>query len=213
MSVSFYDKALLDKIKYWTSKTDLHVYGPSESTRLFETMGDISNDSPVKLPLVVLSHRGGYTIDNPNKKPLTFDAVKVEHDESTGAFKQLNGVPITIPYQIDVYTKYFEDTDMYIRNFVFNIINYPSFQVVIPFSKVDYVHNAKMRLASNVMDNSDIPELLIKGEFFRMSLEIDVDDAYLWDVKSRSPVFLSLDAIDIQKYPNGNEVDFIEESI
>lgn len=212
MSISIYDKALLEKVKYWTSTTDMHVYGPGDSTRLFETIGDLSEDAPIKLPIVVVSHRGGYTIDNPNKTPLTFDAKIISRDKETRVVAQLNAVPITIPYQLDVYTKYQKDTSEYIRNFVFNIVNYPVFKVVVPYGGMDYSHNAKMRLANVIEDNSDIPERLIKGQFSRMSLQIDVDDAYLWDVKKREPVSISFDGIRAQGLTDDPD-DFIEENI
>lgn len=35
MSVSLYDTALLDKLKYWTEDTDIHIYSTDETKRLF----------------------------------------------------------------------------------------------------------------------------------------------------------------------------------
>jgi len=40
-------------------------------------------------------------------------------------------------------------------------------------------------LANDVEDNSDIAERLISGQFSRLTLQINIDDAYLFDVKVR----------------------------
>ena len=39
MAVYFYDIALLNKLRYWTNKTNLAIYGPDESKRFFELIG------------------------------------------------------------------------------------------------------------------------------------------------------------------------------
>jgi len=31
MALYFYDTALLEKLRFWTKKTNLHVYGPDET--------------------------------------------------------------------------------------------------------------------------------------------------------------------------------------
>ena len=67
--VNLYDEALLAKLNRWTEKTELHVYGPEETRRMLEVIADNTNDKPIKLPIVCLRRKGGYTILNINKKP------------------------------------------------------------------------------------------------------------------------------------------------
>ena len=47
MALYFYDTALINKLRYWTDKTDLHIYGPDETRRLFEVIGDTTRDSKI----------------------------------------------------------------------------------------------------------------------------------------------------------------------
>ena len=47
MALYFYDTALLSKLRYWTDRTQLHIYGPDDTKRLFETIADETNDSPI----------------------------------------------------------------------------------------------------------------------------------------------------------------------
>ena len=105
----------------------------------------------------------------------------------------MNAIPVSIQYQLDVYTRYFEEADEYMRNIVFNIINFPKLTIRIPYQDEQREHDANVRLLSEVEDNSDIPERLIPGQFTRLSLSLYIDDAYLWDVRTRNNL-----AIDFQ---------------
>jgi len=183
MSVGLYDDAFVAKLKAWTEGTAVTVVNPSDSRRLLETIADTTNDDPIKLPLISLKRPGGFTILNTGKRPLSFDGATLDANHERAS--QLNGIPISIPYQLDIYTRYQKEADEYIRNLVFNIINYPKLDIVIPYNNENYVHHSNIRLAGQVDDNSDIPERLISGQFVRMSMRIDIDDAYLFDIRYR----------------------------
>lgn len=183
MSVKLYDDAFISKLQNWTKDTAVSITGPNESRRLFEVIADNSNDKPIKLPLIALRRVGGFSILNTGKRPLSFDGATLDANYEKAS--QLNGIPISIPYQLDVYTRYQNEADEYIRNLVFNIINYPKLDIVIPYNNENYTHHSNIRLAGEVEDNSDIPERLISGQFVRYSMRIDIDDAYLFDVRYR----------------------------
>ena len=53
MSVSLYDKALLDKLKNWVKDSSIKITGPEETRRLFEYTADRNNDKPITLPLII----------------------------------------------------------------------------------------------------------------------------------------------------------------
>lgn len=190
MSVGLYDDAFLKKLQAWTKDTAVTIVSPSDSRRLFETIVDNTNDKPIQLPLISLKRPGGFTILNTGKRPLTFDGATIDATHERAS--QLNAIPISIPYQLDVYTRYQQEADEYIRNLVFNIINYPKLDIVIPYNNENYVHHSNIRLAGEVDDNSDIPERLISGQFVRMSMRIDIDDAYLFDVRYRDVYAIEL---------------------
>lgn len=185
MSVNLYDKAFIEKLRGWTRNTGINIVGPEETRRLFEVIADETNDKPIQLPLISLRRMGGYTITDQGlgKRPLSFDGATLDANYEQAC--QLNAIPISIPYQIDIYTRLYEEADEYTRNLVFNIINYPKLSVIVPYNGKNYIHDSSLSLSSDVEDNSDIPERLIAGQFTRMSLHIDVDNAYLWDVRYR----------------------------
>ena len=186
MSLKLYDDALLAKFKKWTLDTSITLTGVNESTRLFSTIADQNNDKPIKLPLIALSRPGGFIIVDKYKQPKSYNGTKVAYNESRGA--QLNAIKINIPYQIDVYARYQQEADEYIRNIVFNIINYPLVTIDIPYHDLGITHDSNIVLASDVEDNSDIPERLIQDQFKRYTLSILIDDAYLFDVRVRDNI-------------------------
>lgn len=184
MSISLYDNAILEKIKSWTNKTSIHVYGTDEVGSVFGTLADESNDKPLKLPIITISHSGSaYDISVPNKQPLSYDGATL--DASYEKSLQLNAIPISIDYQLDVYTRYYKEADEIIRNLVFNLINFPKVTVEIPYNNQKILHDSAIALDGTVIDNSDVSLRLIRGQFTRLSLTFGLNDAYLWDVRVR----------------------------
>ena len=186
MALYLYDESLVNKIKGWTQNTDVRVYGPNETARLFSTIADENNDEPVRLPLISISRPEGFTITNVNKQPLSFDGLTMEasYDKSI----MLNAIPISLSYQIDIYTRYQKEADEFARNFIFNIVNFPVLTVKLPYNNSNIEHDSIIYLEGNVADNSDVPERIVAGQFTRYTLNISVPDAYLWDVRVRDNV-------------------------
>lgn len=183
MSVSLYDKALLDKLKNWVKDSSIKITGPEETRRLFEYTADQNNDKPITLPLITLRKSRTVTINSIQKQPLTYDGYRKNNNGIKG--DQLNGIPITINYQIDIYTRYAEEAEEYVRNFIFNIINYPKVKIEIPYNNSRIVHDSNIRLNGEVNDNSDISERLVPGQFTRKTIPIYIDDAYLFDYRTK----------------------------
>lgn len=183
MSVGLYDKALTEKISKWVSDSKMTITSPDETRRLFQYRADIKNDAPIELPLIALRRGKSINVINTSKKPTTFDGYTLQANEKN--IMSMSNVPISLDYQIDIYTRYFPEADEYVRNFVFNIINYPTLDISVPYNDVNYVHTSNIRLVNNIEDNSDIPERLIPGQFTRFTIGITVDDAYLWSVPIR----------------------------
>lgn len=183
MAVRYYDEALLTKLKKWVSDEKMKITGPDETRRLFEYRADINNDKPIDLPLITLRRGRDLQILSTNKKPLTFDGITL--NANTKRSDMLNAIPIHINYQIDIYTRYFAEGDEYLRNFIFNIINFSKLDIHIPYNNSSIEHTSTIRLEQTVSDNSDIAERLIPGQFCRFTIPIYIDDAYLFDYKFR----------------------------
>ena len=204
MAVRFYDDALLEKFQRWTKDTQVTLTSVNETKRMFETIIDNKNDNPIKFPMITLSRPGGYSIETKGKQPLSHNGLTFVQNIERGA--KLNAIPISIQYQIDIYTRYLDEADEYARNIVFNIINYPVLEIEIPYEGKNYRHKSNIRLISDVEDNSDIAERLISGQFTRLTLGINIDDAYLWDVRIRDNISIVEGRVEAISPPPFNNV-------
>lgn len=188
MAIRFYDAAMVDKIKAWVKDPSMTVLSPSDSTRLFQMRADQISDKPLTLPLIAISRDSDIEIINTRKQALSYDAGHLTTDPSDrnkstpDVSKVLNAIPIKLTYQLDIYTKYFAEADEYVRNFIFNFINYPRISIEIPYNDAKVLHNSTVLVESTVSDSSDIPERLIAGQFTRMTIRLTIDDAYLFSV-------------------------------
>ncbi len=207
MAVRFYDDALLAKLRRWTPENQVQLTGVNETKRLFEIIADKTNDSTIKLPLIALSRNGGYTIQSKYKQPKSYNGSLIQATMDNGA--RLNAIPIGISYQIDIYARHLAEADEYARNIVFNIINYPKLNIEIPYENIGITHDANIRLTTDVEDNSDIPERLIPGQFTRFTIGIDIDDAYLFDVRIKDNMSIVGGDLHIVSSPNHIDKEMI----
>lgn len=203
MSVNFYDTALLNKFKKWVAGTQVQITGPEETRRKFQIQLDNNNDNPITLPLITISRLPSVIVNSTNKKPLTYDGWRKDNNGESGS--QLNGIPITIEYQLDIYTRYLEEADEYLREFIFNIINYPKLKIEIPYNNAKIEHVSNIRLNGTVQDNSDIPERLIPGQFTRFTIPLNIDDAYLFDYKIKENAKIVVNSVDIELQKDVNK--------
>lgn len=186
MSAYLYDQAVLKKFNKWTERTNVHIYGPEDTRQLFELIADTTKDKPIQLPIITVTRPGGYEIINANKKPLSYDGRILNKEyASTEAALQLNAIPIQLTYQVNVYTRRYREADAYMRELIFNMINYPRLEVVIPYNDSNITHTCSMELNNTVDDNSSIPERLVPGQFTRLSISFMIVDAYLWDARTK----------------------------
>lgn len=191
MSVYLYDEAFIDKLRNWTKDTQIQVFSPDDTKRLFEVIADTTNDGPIELPIICLRRKTGINITRQGKQPITFDGMTLAQSNEVAI--KLNAIPMDINYQLDIYTRYLKEADEFLRNLTFNIINYPKLTINIPYNGFDVNHNAFIRMAQEIDDNSDVPERLIKGQFTRYTFNITIDDAYLWNIKERKHLSIQAD--------------------
>lgn len=190
MALSLYDNALLDKIKKWV-KEDVTITGPDETRRLFEYVADTTEDKPIKLPLISLRRGRDITIQNTSKRPLTYDGATIAANLNKSI--QLNAIPITIRYQLDIYTRYFKECDEFIRDFTFKLINFPTIKFTVPYNNINQEIEAHIKISDTITDNSDITERLSIGQFTRFTFNLEIDDAYLFSVPIRDNVTMEIE--------------------
>jgi len=184
MALEYYDDAIVAKLKKWTpSNIDIRILKPDDTKRLFETLADDSKDSNVKLPLIALSRNNDIELLLNKKSPRSYDGLKLQQDE-TGTV-QLNVIPVKLQYQLDIYTKTYKESDEYLRQYLFKLINNPLIQLIIPYNGQDVHQIANIRVMSTVSDTSGIPQHLFQGQFTRWTIQLELQDAFLYDIPYR----------------------------
>ena len=180
MAVRFYDEAIVNKIQKWIKDPNMVILKPNEVGRLFQVRADQKNDQPLTLPLIAISRDPSLNMDVSTKRSLSCDGLKVGSTVKDSV--QLDAIPISITYQIDIYTQRYEEGDEYLRNFIFNFINHPKMKILIPYNGSNIEHICYTRLSNTATDNSDVSEKLFPDQFTRWTLQIEIHDAYLFSV-------------------------------
>lgn len=176
MSATLYDNAIVERFRSWTGDNHITITPPDD---LFSYRAHIDNDE-VKLPIISLN-RVGMTLLDTSKQPKSYDGMSIEISKDK-SFK-LRAVPVRINYQVDVITRFRKECDALVRELIFKIINNPTITVQVPFNNYNGFHNFNILLGEDVDDNSDIVEHNERGEYFRQTLNLYTDDAYLFSYK------------------------------
>jgi hypothetical protein len=195
MAIGLIDEALYAKIQGWIKDPNMVILKPNETLRLFQTVADQTNDKPITLPLIALSRDSDIEVLQTNKRPLSFSGTILEANNKN--VELLNGIPIEVSYQLDIYTKGFSEGDEYLRNFVFNFVNHPKLIINIPYNKVNLKHTANVRISSTITDTSDIPQRLFSGQFTRWTIKLFVDDCYLFSVPVNTTPGIELGNVEV----------------
>lgn len=195
MALRYYDDIVAAKIKYWMPDNNaLRVLKPDETKRLFETYADDKQDKPIQLPLIALSRSPDLELLLNIKNPRSFDGLKLE--QSKAGTRQLNVIPVKLLYQMDIYTKTFEEADEYLRQYLFKLINNPKIHIDIPYNNTTYSHVAYIRVLSNIADTSNISERLFSGQFTRWTIQFEIQDAFFFSVPYKQNWKLYIDDAD-----------------
>lgn len=185
MAIRYYDDAIVQKLLKWIPEnSNLRVLKPNESKRLFELMANDGNDKPLTMPFIALSRSTDIELLSNIKSLRSFSGLKIGSNENCSV--QMNVIPIKAEYQLDIYTKTYEEGDEYLRNFLFKLINNPVIKITIPYNNFEITHIANIRVLSSVSDTSDISERLFNGQFTRWSIQLELQDAFLFSVPYKS---------------------------
>lgn len=204
MAIRYYDEALTNKIKNAIMTNDkILVLSPEESSgELFSDKADMNHDK-LSLPMISLVRKREVDLLNTNKKPLTFDGIKLPmYDKDGKQIKgdktlKLNAIPIKLEYQLDIYTKKEYEADEFAREFLFFFVNNPNVTIEIPYNGIKTTHMSTVRVERPLLNNSDIPQKLFKDQFYRYTLNLYIDDAYYFSVPSMNTILIDVTEIDV----------------
>lgn len=200
MSTYLYDEALVENLRTLTKDTRIHIVPPDN---LFRLIGRIEEDE-IEMPLISLV-RTGWQLANSRPHTAKFDGALSGYDESSKKLERLQALPINISYQLDVWTKTRLENDNILRELIFYYSTHPTLLVRIGYG-LDITHNFNIFIDNDIEDNSDIVEHRNRGEYFRQTISLYTDDAYLWKSSSRYPTFVHDSDIDVINEIDGGEL-------
>ncbi len=188
MAISYYDEAITQKIKGWLADSSkLRVLSPDESARLIQLQAEDSNDQPLQLPLIAISRNKDIEITSAIKQNKSFDGLVIGEDHTTVPAIHLNVIPIKTTYQLDIYTKKRIEADEYVRQYLFKLINNPQLVIEITYNNYIVEHTANLRVLNTISDTSDIPNHLFAGQFYRWSIQLELQDGFLFSIPQKQP--------------------------
>lgn len=214
MAIRLYDEALAKKINNWLPKDKnriIKILKPDEVQRLFEIEADEKNDSPLTLPLISISRDTTVDLISTVKQPMSFDGLMLDSNSQTKKTLQLDAIPININYQLDIYTKRYDEGDELLREVIFKIVNNPQLVIELPYNGQKFKHVASIHLQNQAEDTSSISQRVFPGQFTRWTLKVNILGAYLFSLPLVDNVELEygLDVADNKEAP----LDYHEESI
>ena len=109
----------------------------------------------------------------------------------------LNVIPIRIQYNLDIYTKTLEENDEYVRQYLFKLINNPVIKIQIPYNDSYIEHIANIRVLSTVSDTSAISERIFSGQFTRYTIQLEIQDAFLFSIPYKKNWKMYVDETDL----------------
>lgn len=130
MSVTLYDEALIKKINSWVGDSRLKVMSYDDFNSSIAVTADETGDKPIELPLILIT-RSGFTIANTNRTQRSSYGLTIEANLNKNEW--VNVIPIDLSYQVDIYTRYMKEANEYVRNMIFNIVNFPRLTIELPY--------------------------------------------------------------------------------
>lgn len=185
VSVYAYDKSIVEdfKARFKSDKTKNKVnntvqIGPLN--QMFNILGTLDKDNVI-MPFIGLQ-RLNWQLNLDRQGYQTFIGEKVftrigPQNEKIQVRAQV--IPITINYQLSVYSVDRVTNDALIRELLFYYHLRPSLLAYIGHG-LDIAHKFNIYFNSDIEDNSDIAEHINNGTYFRQDLTFYTDDAYLW---------------------------------
>lgn len=200
MAFRYYDDIISAKLAGWMPSTArVRVLRPDETKQLLETIADDSKHEKITLPLIALSRSNDITLNLNIKNSKSYDGYRLGSESDTT--KILNVIPVKLVYQLDIFAKEAENAEDYVREFLFKLINNPTVKVGVPYQAGDSSNyqyfTANMRVLDTVSDTSSIPQRLFTGQFTRWTIQIELQDAFLFDVPYKRNWKLYIDENDL----------------
>lgn len=207
LSVGLYDQAIVNDFRRIFHNGNIFI---SDTEETFDLLAKVDRDD-IKFPIISLTRTGWSLTDN-RPHSLKFEGSVVDIREATDdpdedykIVRRIQAIPIIINYNIDVWTESRRQNDDIMRELIFYYSTSPTLSVKVPYG-AKICHHFNLFFNSEVEDNSDIPAHKNRGRYFRQTIGMYTDDAYLWNTFTRLPTVVREEDVKVFiEYTSGKE--------
>lgn len=205
MSVYSYDNALITTLKDVVGDERVSII-PFEQA--FKRSGAVQDD--VRLPFISVN-RVGYSINRDVITQTGYMRGKLNYtvDETNQQFYVQN-LPITINYTMDICTKERQTNDELTRELIWYFFRHPEFYARFNYKNIDHQFGFNVFLGNDIADNSEIADFDNRGQYYRSTLELIIDEAQLLRLDLEADHTIVLRFVASNEKGDEEEVDTIE---
>lgn len=208
--IYLYEEAIIADLRDQLGDSRVSILPPDI---LFRSISDLSGDDQVILPLISLSRVGYSFNEDPHNSPDTLDGSKFMEPTDNGTrYYQIQRIPITCRWQVDVISRSRLDNDNLVRELLFYYINNPTLRVKIPYG-LNKEHKFNILINPDIDDNSDIESHASRGEYFRTTFGITCNDANLWKVTNNDPKKLKIEYHILENTGDKSDITIIPDDL
>lgn len=198
MSVYLYDEAIVNRIKSVLGNQEINII---TAEKAFSKSME-SQDSP-QLPAISL-YRDKFTLTKEVRNMPSYRTGRTEASEDNLVYRT-QSLPITINYQIDVWTRKREQNDEFVRDLIWFFTLFPEHKLTLRYA--GFVRAVKFNtfLEEDIVNNSQINDFEDKGQVYRSTLGLYVDEAQLFMVTPVNQVVFDFEILSLESTAGPNE--------
>lgn len=186
VSVYAYDKAVVEdfRARFVNKDTNKPIINEtvmmSSTNKMFNIIGELNKDTVV-MPFIGLQRLNWHlNLDRQGYQTFIGEQTVIRLDSENKPIEvRAQVIPITINYQLSVYSTDLVTNDALCRELLFYYHLRPSLMVYVAHG-LNMAHKFNIYFNSEIEDNSDIQNFDINGTYYRQDLTFYTDDAYLW---------------------------------
>jgi hypothetical protein len=143
-----------------------------------------------------------------------YNDVRVRYGESLrladSNIRKARGVPVTLTYQIDVYSNKRITCDGIASELLLNFLESPFVNVRFNFFGVTFEQQFEMVTSDNVSDNTNISDFEDTGRIYRLTIEVLLSEAIIYRVDGFDSKLVEKVLVDIKDIDTESIFDYLE---
>jgi hypothetical protein len=203
MSLLDYDRSLFERVR--SIYDEVIFASPDEAFKINASQ----HGGQVLMPFVSVWRMPEFAINRAQ-----YNDVRVRYGESLrladSNIRKARGVPVTLTYQIDVYSNKRITCDGIASELLLNFLESPFVNVRFNFFGVTFEQQFEMVTSDNVSDNTNISDFEDTGRIYRLTIEVLLSEAIIYRVDGFDSKLVEKVLVDIKDIDTESIFDYLE---